>query len=70
MVKGSKLAEGTTEELKRMIKNTETITAEILQLPENVREQIEALEHVYKFPMPTTSSLHAVQGDGTILLRY
>ena len=26
---------------------TETITAEILQLPENVREQIEALEHVY-----------------------
>ena len=47
MDKGSKIAEGTTEELKRMIKNTETITAEILQLPENVREQIEALEHVY-----------------------
>ena len=46
MDKGSKIAEGTTEELKRMIKNTETITAEILQLPENVREQIEALEHV------------------------
>lgn len=34
MDKGSKIAEGTTEELKRMIKNTETITAEILQLPE------------------------------------
>lgn len=47
MDKGSKIAEGTTEELKRMIKNTETITAEILQLPENIREQIEALEHVY-----------------------
>ena len=47
MDKGSKIAEGPTEELKRMIKNTETITAEILQLPENVREQIEALEHVY-----------------------
>ena len=62
MDKGSKIAEGTTEELKRMIKNTETITAEILQLPENVREQIEALEHVYNVSMPTTSSLHAVQG--------
>lgn len=70
MDKGSKIAEGTTEELKRMIKNTETITAEILQLPENVREQIEALEHVIMFHMLTTSSLHAVQGDGTILLRY
>lgn len=48
MDKGRKIAEGTTEELKRMIKNTETITAEILQLPENVREEIAALEHVYE----------------------
>ena len=55
MDKGSKIAEGTTEELKRMIKNTETITAE---------------NTFIMFPMPTTSSLHAVQGDGTILLRY
>ena len=47
MDKGSKIAEGTTEELKRMIWNT-----------------------FIMFPMPTTSSLHAVQGDGTILLRY
>ena len=36
MDKGKKVAEGTKDELKRMIKNTETITIEILELPDKV----------------------------------
>lgn len=48
MDKGVKVAEGTTEELKRMIKKTETITVEILELPDCTLDKIEALEHVYE----------------------
>ena len=47
MDKGRKVAEGTKDELKRMIKNTETITIEILELPDGIYREISSLPHVY-----------------------
>jgi len=47
MDKGRKAAEGTKDELKRMIKNTETITIEMLEMPDNVLKEISSLHHVY-----------------------
>lgn len=44
---GKNLALGTTAELKKMIKNTETIHIDILDLPENIISEIEELPHVY-----------------------
>lgn len=48
MDKGKKIAEGTKDELKRMIKNTETLTIEILDLSDEMLEKIRALNHVYE----------------------
>ena len=48
MDQGKKIAEGTKEELKQIIKNTETITIEVLMLPESVLQSIKALEHIYQ----------------------
>ena len=48
MDQGKKIAEGTKEELKQIIKNTETITIEVPMLPESVLQSIKALEHVYQ----------------------
>ena len=48
MDKGKNLAMGTTDELKKMIKKNETISIELLNLPEVIREQIKALPHVYE----------------------
>ena len=47
MDKGKKIAEGTKEELTSLIKNTETITVELHQLPDNVFEEIGKLPHIY-----------------------
>ena len=47
MDKGRKVAEGTKDELKRMIKNTETISVEVLGLGEDILAEIRALPHVY-----------------------
>ena len=47
MDKGRKVAEGTKDELKRMIKNTETITIEILELPGKVLGEVAGLPHIY-----------------------
>ena len=47
MDKGKKIAEGTKDELKRMIKNTETVTIEILGLSEEVLKEVSTLPHVY-----------------------
>ena len=47
MDKGRKVAEGTKDELKRMIKNTETISVEVLGLGEDILTEIRALPHVY-----------------------
>lgn len=48
MDKGHKVAEGTKEELKKMIKNTETISVETRQLPEEIIKEVSELPHVYK----------------------
>ena len=45
---GKKIAIGTKEELKKMIKNNETISIELLDLPASLTEQIKALPHVYE----------------------
>ena len=45
--KGKNLAMGTTDELKKMIKKNETISIELLDLPESISEHIKALPHVY-----------------------
>lgn len=44
---GKNLALGTASELKKLIKNTETINIELLDLPKNIEEELKALPHVY-----------------------
>ncbi len=47
MDKGKKIALGTKDELKRMIKNTETIKVEVLGLETDYLEKLKKLPHVY-----------------------
>ena len=47
MDKGKNLAIGTTSQLKSMIRNSETINIEMLELDDNVLKQIKELPHVY-----------------------
>lgn len=47
MDKGKKIAEGTKDELKKMIKNTETVSVEISAVPDEIIEKINSLPHVY-----------------------
>lgn len=47
MDKGKNVAIGTKEELKKMIKNTETISIEIIGLDENMLKELRELPHVY-----------------------
>ena len=47
MDRGRKIAEGTTDELKRMIRNTETITIEVLALTDEIVKTVSELPHVY-----------------------
>ena len=48
MDKGKKIAIGTKDELKKMIKNTETVSIEMAQPEEDVMEKIRSLPHVYE----------------------
>lgn len=48
MDKGKSIALGTKDELKRMIKNTETISVEIAGLDDSHLNAIKALDHAYK----------------------
>ncbi len=48
MDKGKNVAQGTKEELKKMIKNTERITVEVLGLSEEDINTMKELPHVYK----------------------
>ena len=48
MDKGKKIAEGTKDELKRMIKNTETVSIEVAELSEAVIDEMRELPHVYE----------------------
>lgn len=59
MDKGRKIAEGTKEELKRMIKNTETITVETENVPDEILSRINDLSHVYE----------TEQNEGRLIIR-
>ncbi len=48
MDKGKIIAEGTKEELTGLIKNTETIELEVLDMPERITTKIKDLTHVYE----------------------
>jgi ABC-2 type transport system ATP-binding protein len=48
MDKGKKIAEGTKAELKKQIKNTETISVEVSDITESQLEEIRNLPHVYE----------------------
>ncbi len=45
--KGKNLAEGTADELKMMIKNSETIFIQVPELPENALEELKEIPHIY-----------------------
>lgn len=47
MDKGRKIAEGTKDELKRMIRNTETVNIEIIGLTDQLLSEFAGLPHVY-----------------------
>lgn len=47
MDKGKKVAEGTKDELKKMIKNSETVFIEMFNVPDEVLSAISNLPHVY-----------------------
>ncbi|MBE5925992.1 MAG: ABC transporter ATP-binding protein [Lachnospiraceae bacterium] len=47
MDKGKNVAIGTKEELKKMIKNTETISIEVMGLEEDVLKELKELPHAY-----------------------
>lgn len=46
--KGKNVAIGTKDQLKKMIRNTETITIEILSVDDNIIAEIRSLEHIYE----------------------
>lgn len=46
--RGQRLAIGTKEELKKMIKNTETVTVEVPEIKEEELAALQALEHAYQ----------------------
>ncbi len=48
MDKGKKIAEGTNEELKKLVKNTETVEIEIQNPKDEIKGQIGILPHVYQ----------------------
>ena len=60
MDKGQNIAIGTKEELKKMIKNTETVTVEVSQLEEEELAGFRDLEHAYE----------AAYGDGHLCIRF
>ncbi len=60
MDKGKCVAEGTKDELKRMIRNTETVTVETPGLTEEQRAGLEALSHAYE----------AAWEDGKVRIRF
>ena len=69
MDKGKKVAEGTKEELKRMIKNTETITVEVRELTAEVLSQVSGLPHVYSAVYENGSLTVACSGGKHNLIR-
>lgn len=48
MDKGKNITIGTADELKKLVQNSETITIDVMNLPEEVISEIKTLSHVYK----------------------
>lgn len=68
MDKGQNLAIGTKEELKKMIKNTESITVEVPELSQEQMEQIGKLEHAYEVEYEDASLLVRFSGGSHNLI--
>lgn len=65
---GKNVAIGTKDELKRMIKNTETITAEVFELEEEHLEKLKELPHVYAAKLKeNTLTIHCSGGKHNIV---
>lgn len=60
MDKGQRLAIGTKEELKKMIKNTETVTVEVPDIQKEDIEALQAMSHAYEVQ----------QEDGHLRIRF
>lgn len=60
MDKGKTIAVGTKEELKKQIKNTETINVEVMELDDKLLDDIRALPHTYE----------AFVNDGGLTVKY
>lgn len=69
MDKGKNVAIGTKEELKKMIKNTETITVEVLGLDKKDIEEIRKLPHVYQVKYDEKSLVISYSGGKHNLVR-
>lgn len=69
MDKGHKIAEGTKDELKRMIRNTETVTIEILGLTDEIKAKIAELPHVYQTEYDSTKLTVCCSGGKHNLIR-
>jgi ABC-2 type transport system ATP-binding protein len=68
MDKGKKLAEGTKEELKRMIKTGETIRIDVLNLDKHHLEQIKTLSNVFAVDYENeVLTIRLTQGKGNLM---
>ncbi|MBO6302974.1 MAG: ABC transporter ATP-binding protein [Ruminiclostridium sp.] len=69
MDKGRKIAEGTKDELKRMIRNTETVNIEMIGLSDEIKAKIAALPHVYQVDFDGTKLTVNCSGGKHNLIR-
>ncbi len=69
MDKGRKIAEGTKDELKHMVKNTDTITVEMNDLPDSVLGQLKEMPHVYSVTYEDGKLVAACSGGKHNLIR-
>ncbi len=69
MDKGKIIASGTKEEIKKMIKNTETITIETISFPKGAQADIRQLPHVYDLECDDDRIVISFDGGDHNLLR-
>lgn len=69
MDKGKKIAEGTKEELKKMIKNSETISIEMFAITDEVKDKIAALPHAYSVVFENNMLVVKFSGGNHNLIR-
>lgn len=69
MDKGKIIAAGTKEEIKKMIKNTETITIETISFPKEAQADIRQLPHVYALECDDEKIVISFEGGNHNLLR-